>query len=483
MLDIYDPNGSEVLLGQRGVKFYRDGTLYLNGIMWEPLSFSNTGSIQVPVFDPYVYFGWRRVRAAKTYTAVDAATIPFDRISIQNGYGNTLLVAGTSQVSVNRTLTVAPGQLEADIIGDNGLSGMSQGYFFKITPVDNVVGTMAQMDITYPNAGATRENVRFEFGANTLDNLADYYIEYTIPKNRITAAGTASTGGRVAVPYEDTTSEGLYNIIEDEIAYSNISDTTLLSAFASAAVRVSPPVTYKLTPSINSPLLFQDFDIGDFVRLNIQDGPINIFTWVRIVEATLSVDKDGTETLSSLVVETLVGDKPVPDPADAWRKYMDQQRFMLESLNLKVQTISAGTTAPSATGSGSGVTSDPTYTPPPPASTSGGPAPPPAPDSAPTDVTVDSAAGIWYGGLAPGGSFVGHANPMGLDTVVWFEVVGQGTTPQQSIGSGTGDVSVSAEYRTLTRNTAYTVVLHAKNSAGETVSSGAGFTVPNVQAV
>jgi hypothetical protein len=492
-LDIYDPTGTEVLIGQRGVKFYRGNTLKLFGTIWEPLSLSNKGGIQIVVKDAYENMKWRRVREQKVYTAQDAAAIALDRLSIQNAIMTTRLRAGSSPASINRTMTVNPGQMEADIIGNNGLAAIFKGYFFLVNPVDAVDNVFSQIDFSYPNAGSTREEVRFEFGEKTRDNLSDYYVEYTLPKNRVTAAGTAPAGGRIVSPYEDAASETTYGLYEDEVAYNNVTDTTLLAQWAQADVRPAPPVTYKLTPNNNSPLLFQDFDAGDFVRLIIKDGPLNVYSWVRVVEATAKVDKNGTETLSAITVETLVGDKPVPTPEDAFRSYLDDIRLRLELLQLQTQSIpiSSGATAaapaPPTTGAGSAPAADPTYTPPaavvPPATAPTTAPAPPAPDTPPT------ISGVSAGGTGTQTGTVSFDMTAGTQTTGVTVKVEAGSFESGVIRQAVDAGNVSAGggqhfdigITGLSRSTTYYATIYLNSPAG-TVSAQVTFTTPNIDA-
>jgi hypothetical protein len=480
-LDRFDASVPELQVASRCMKFYQDGNLRLHGQIWDGLQIGSQGVV-IPVRDPFANYSWRRVRAIATYTAQDAGAIASARITAQNALAPTgLRYAAASQTSVNRTYTVLPGTLETDIF-DN-LTGMSQGFFFLINPVDNVAGTFAECLVQYPNAGVTREAVRFGYGKNTTDNLSDYQVQYAMPLNRAIASSSQSTGGRIVGLAEDTASEGTYLLYEDEtVQAQDISDTTLLTALANPMIRSNPPETYTITPNKNSPLLFTDFDVGDFVRLHISDvapdGTVAMskFIWVRVTKATIVFDPDGTQYMSSMTVESLVGGKPYVRPEDAFREYLDDNRAAVEALARKVQNITASTTTGASTGTGS-TTGDPT-TVPPSDPTPPPPPPPPAPDQPPT-INSFGANGIWYGGTSPGVSCSADVNSNGNHTNVWFVV----DTGASSGTSGVdGDQSVNAEVHGLSRGSSHTVTCHASNSAGE-VTASASFTVPTVQSV
>lgn len=475
VLDIYDPNGAQVLIGQRAVKFYRGNSLKLYGTIWEPLEKAHPDGITVNVRDPFALWAWRRCRALQTYTATDAGAIVSSRITLQNGFQDTHLRIGAIAASVNRTITINPGKREDEFIED--LSGMSSGFFFLINPVDGAGATFAELVVLYPNAGVTREEVRFEYGKDTRDNLEKMKIIQMLPRTRETAASSAATGGRIASTVEDTTSQAIYNIIEDEIAVSDITDTNILQAFAQAEIRTAPPEQYELTPNLNSPLLFQDFDVGDFCRLRVKDGTDDIFTWVRVTEATLSVDKDGVESLDRMVVETLVGGKPYSRPEDLFRQEIDAMRARQEMLERKVENITATTAAPPATGGGSAPPPDPTYVPPPPTYVPPPPAsspPPPAPDIPPTVSGVNA-----YGTSTSSGTVEFDIDP-GSSTTGVSVAISQGGVIRRAIDAGTTDAPrhYAIDVSSLSRSSHYDVQVFANNAAGQASGTG-GFNTFN----
>lgn len=472
-LNIYDKNAAEILIGQRAIKFYRGPTLQLYGTIWEPLTVNHPKGITVVVRDPYAYLPWRRNRTLTTYTTTDAGAIVTARLAAQNALGTTHLRMGSVDTSINRTLTINPGKVEAETIED--LSGMTNGFFFKVNAVDGVPGTFSEIVVKYPNAGSTRESVRFEYGPVTADNQNEVEIIYNLPRNREVAASSAAVGGRITGIVEDLTSQALYGIIEDELAVSDITDTTILSAFAGAEIRASPPVMFRITPNKNSPLLFQDFDCGDFVRLVLKDGADNIYVFVRVVEATLQVDKDGTETLKSLTVESLVGGKPYTRPEDLYREYLDDMRARQEMLERKVENLSVSTASPPSSGAGTAPPADPTYTPPPdPPPVTG---PPPTPDQPP------SLSGLAVGAISSTQIQIDvdvFPSAQATSVAVRVDRIGYLNTLVQIVDGGTGgDRHVGAVVSGLSRDTTYYVTVYATNAAGQVSAQASTVTFHN----
>jgi len=482
-LQIDDPNASEMRIATRATKAYRDGVLRFHGTIWDPLVVGSQG-IQVSCRDPYAYMAWRRNQAQKTYTGIDAGQIVSDRITIQNALAATRLrlTGGNIQASVNRTRTYNPGMREDEIIQE--LSNVERGYFFRVDPLDGVAGVQGDLKILYPNAGSTREEVRFEHGPGTVGNVNDFQITYTLPVNRMTASSSNDTGGRISSSKQDNTSIGSYGLFEDEETFSEVTSTTTLGEYATADVVPDPPVAYTLQPNATAPKLFDQFDAGDFVRLRIRRGPIDLFTWVRVTEASLVIDESGVESLAAITVEPLTGAKASDPPELVFRKRIDALRRRQESLERKVENIVIpAPPAPPSTGAGGGVSGDPTYTPPsdptPPAP------PPPPPPSKPPTVVGGQAYGVWYGTMSsPAGQFHAVVNPSGQDTQVYFEVVSHGNTyPAVSLPADNDNHNVDVgPFGSFPRGSTWTVYVHANNASGEGFGAIGTFTAPSVKA-
>lgn len=328
----------------RVLKAYDGSSLRFHGQLWEPLDYSDD-AVTVNARDPYAVFSRRRVRASKTYTAEDAGAIVSDRVTIQNGFKATGLRMGTVQASVNRDRTYDPGKLESELIEQ--LSDVERGFNFLVTPLDGVAGIYGELQIRYPDAGTTREAVRFEYGTDTLDNLSGYEIAYLLPTNRVVVASQLSAGGRISQASEAADSVNEYGLLEEEYVYSDILVEATLLQHAEAEVRATPPMTVSLSPNLSAPLLFTDFDVGDFVRLRIEHGALDLYEWVRVLEATLTVDKNGAQYLSGLTVETYQGLHNTP-PHEWLRKHLDESRARLEALERRVENMLATPDAPDA---------------------------------------------------------------------------------------------------------------------------------------
>lgn len=457
-VDVNGRAASELAVAERSVKVWDDGTLRFHGQVWEDLTYG-VDLIGVEARGPLAVLPFRRVRSEAVYVAEDAGLIAFDRLTVQNAARHTGLVAGSRQASVDRDRTYLPGKREDEILDE--LADALDGFFYKETPTDDTAGVRAELDILYPDAGTSREEVRFEYGVGTAANLKGFELVRRLPLNRRVVAASADLGGRIAAAAENAASISTYGLFEDEDAFNDVTDSTLLSEHARAGVTPTPPQTLSLTPGPEAPLLFEDFDVGDFVRVLVKHGPLDIFVWARVLEATLQVDKEGVETLTGLVVETLSGGRiSAPhDPALAFRLALDDERRRREALERRVASVDQTPLAQPAEPTpddqdGPTTPSEPTAPPPPP------PAAPPAPPSL---------SGLAASNTGPGavGCSV-NANGNGSDTVVWFSITGGGESARQSIGAGFA--TVGGGFSGLAEGT-YDVTAHA-SSAGGTVSSG-----------
>lgn len=465
-IDALNDVAAQVKIAERLLRVYRNGVEQFTGRIWEPLR-RTSKTIEILAGDPYAEHEQRRVRVDTTYTAQDAAAIVRDRVSVQNGYRNTGLraVVADHQTSVNRTRTYGPGKLEGEILTD--LADAEQGFFYYVRAHSQFVGGVASwgdLVIRYPDAGTTREEVRFEFGEDTIGNLVDYEVLERLPLNRFTVASSASGGGRISEVGTDADSIAKYGLFEDETTFSDVTATALLDQHSKGSLKPDPPVTITVTPGPDAPLLYQDFNVGDFVRAKILHGADDIYGWVRVPEATLEVNANGIETLGGVMLETIVGGRVIEHPERIWLRDRDEQRRRLEALERKVENISATTTAPpSAPGS-----EEPAAPGGPSAGAAPPPPPPAAPDPAPT-ISV-SATGVNYrsGGVLHRGIEVSvTADTKGLPGSVSVEGVtlgGSGGTAFLTKGPGS-----------------YTVTATVSTSAGS-ASASAGATVPSVTA-
>jgi hypothetical protein len=310
---------------------------------------------------------------------------------------NPVSLTFTPEPTVGRTVRYQPGKREDEIFHE--LSSMFDGFYFKVNPVFGITGKFGRLDLMWPDAGITRPEVRFEYGEGTLDNLTGYERQESLPHNRHISSSSAEAGGRITGIFQDTDSQALYGLFEDETTYSEISEVAMLEAFAQADVRPDPPTVYTIQPGPDAPLLFRNFDVGDFVRLTIRDAQPSVAAlvtseWARVTEASLTVNADGVSWTSSISVETETGGKPYENPERRWREAINEMRWRQEMLERKVQNLDTVEVDPPSDpggdpgGGGDGPGGAPPDEPPPPDD------PPPPPPPATPDITAVQATGV-----------------------------------------------------------------------------------------
>jgi hypothetical protein len=88
-----------------------------------------------------------------------------------------------------------------------------------------------------------------------------------------------------------------------------------------------------MTTGLEAPVLFRDFNVGDFVRVKIVHGGFSFFGWARVATATLNVDSSGVENTSAIALELLTGGSPLGDPELAFYDQLDEIRRRLEAID------------------------------------------------------------------------------------------------------------------------------------------------------
>lgn len=476
-----DPSAAELAVARRALQVYDGENLRFFGKVWEPLVRGDS-VIEVTARDPWAEFAQRRARTGiEGIAGEDAGDILINRVGAQNLLRQTYLRALTTDrdLSVNRSRTIIAGQLESEIALE--LAEAADGFFFRVIPDNSLDVGFGRLRILYPDAGVTREEVRFEYGEHTLDNLVGYKITSFLPRNRWTVASSAATGGRIAKVAQRSASVEEYGLFEDETAYSDVSDETLLQEQADASVVDSPPEVVEITPGRNAPLVFEAFDVGDFVRLRIRDGSFNVFEWVRVLEAALTAEQNGVKYLSGLVVERLPGSRQSENPERLFRRQLDDTRRRIEALERRVtnqeQVASAPPDAPDPSGG---------FTPTPPPEPTEPPPPPPPPPPTPPQFTLFIAQGQNVrenGVLRRGGHMGASFDTKGLPANLYFLVYDSAGTTLVHISpviqvSGVG----SRDFFQSTGVGSFQAQASLTTSAGQTLSSKVPFSVPAVTA-
>lgn len=458
-------SATEILIAERAIKLYDDdGNLRLHGQIWEPLEI-NQDNLSVVVRDPHAALSWRRVRDAVDYVATDAGDIVEARLDAQNARAATHLQVGSVAPSVVRDRSYPVGKLERELLDQ--LAEASQGFFYRVDPVDDVPGILSELTLLYPDPGVSRAGARFEYGEGTLSNLEGFRVVYKLPRNRIDATSGETDGTRLSAVIKSDTSIAQYGLFEDEIAFSDVLALPELEQYAAGLMIPAPPKTIEITPGPEAPLLFTDFVAGDFVRIYIKHGPLDLIAWARVTEAKIVIDKNGDVSLSSITVDTAEGQNPDEKPEDMFRTLLDDHRRRLEALERRVANPTLddvggdeGTDEPAGGGTTPDEPDEPTAPPP--------TTPPPTPS-----VSV-SAEGVNYrnpnGSVLRGVIITAQVDTGGLSGTVTFQAAGFTHT----ISTSGGQHQIFFPDGAGNSGTAIATV----QTAGGTAQGSAGYTVP-----
>lgn len=312
-----DPALAGIFVGKRAVKVYRNGLLRAHGRIWEPLSYDQD-KVTVEFRDPWGVIQNRRIRAQTRFDQIEAFTIAWDLIEAQNGYYTTRLrqaaQQGTSQL---RDRTYDPGKLVGEAVEQ--LSEVLNSFWFRIDPVDGVAGTQGEFVTLYPDSGSTRPTCLFEYGDETSGTIETYEVQVLLPRNRVTARG-ALVGGDAASTqltsvFQDDDSILEYDLYDDEVSFSDVSEQTTLDQHAAEELRPAPIKTYSFVPLPGrGPMLWDDFDVGDIISFRILNGAFEEAGTGRVTACTVKASDNGAEQITNLTMEQLVSSVVLPPP-------------------------------------------------------------------------------------------------------------------------------------------------------------------------
>lgn len=233
-----------------------------------------------------------------TYTAQDAGDIALDLLALSNAdntVGTNYVTPGAAETTQNRTKSIQPWSgVLSEIIA---LSDLESGYDMIVDP------TTRKLNI-YARVGEEQTEVFFEYGGAAQNVQRECDISRMC--NRMHAY--SSVGYAVA---EDLDSQAEFGLHEEAVSLSDVTDVTILQAYADAEVAVrGVPLRFHTfeprPPSFLNPLdprIFRDFGMGDTVYVKAERGRLQVPKQaVRIFGGTVTWPDDGsgTERLGSV---------------------------------------------------------------------------------------------------------------------------------------------------------------------------------------
>lgn len=179
------------------------------------------------------------------------------------------------------------------------LSDVESGFDMDIDP------RTRQLNLFAWDSYVTRSNIKLGYGWGP-ENISK--LDWS--ENGATAVNILRASGNNNVPVvgTDTASQDDFGIWEESVNLPT-EDAEILPVYVNAelAIRSNPQVVYTITPTAvgreddGAPHLFDDFRIGDRISFTAKEGAFVVEDQgIRIFGASVSIDEEGVETVTSL---------------------------------------------------------------------------------------------------------------------------------------------------------------------------------------
>jgi hypothetical protein len=292
----------------------RDGVLVWGGVIWGRSYSSNSQILTIQAREFMSYFEHRRITEDTVFTATDQLVLAKTLIeNAQNEtYGDIGIVYNTegettSGVLIDRVYYAYELKTVFNAIQD--LSRQIDGFEFDVDVYyDPITGIPVRAFNTYyPRIGTPY--VLGDINVPVFIFPAGNIVEYEYPEdgsivaNTIYAVGAGSNEGKLESKAQNTPFllDG-WALLEEQANYSDITDQSVLDSLAIGqvnAVSYPPTVVKVVAPPYENPI-FGTYQIGDDVRLIIQDNrfPTGLDAIYRIVGLSLQPGEDGPERVT-----------------------------------------------------------------------------------------------------------------------------------------------------------------------------------------
>jgi len=274
------------------------GTLVFSGYWEPPISGAvdqGSSKIDLAFADPFRRLERRFTDALVTYSATDAGAIAWDLIDDRNTEGETGIKQGTIATTKVRDRTYENKQVAEGIVQ---LTEVLDGFDFSMTPLDASLNAnkLASFEV-HTKQGADQEDVRFEFGAETLANLSGF--SFTTPGPTTKARVLGADG---LISDRPSTFSSIWGIWQQIVTATDVTEQATLDDKAEDLLRNEIKHVYGVTadPKI-APQPVTDFDVGDTVRVGIDTLAISEQRAVRVSAWEIGFGPDGVE--ETLTVE------------------------------------------------------------------------------------------------------------------------------------------------------------------------------------
>ncbi len=251
----------------------------------------------------------RYVATARSFTAQTPRAIIDQILDDQNARAWTGLSLHSNAGGPARDRTYEVGKNVAEIIQQ--LAEVDDGFYFRVDPVDLVddgAGNLAfyELVLLHPAPG-TDAVAPFGFGEGTMANLAGVQVDTRPPINHAMAFGAGSGDTQLVATASDAASIALYGLVDAVASFSDVTVEATLSQHALDMLRPNERRTFRVEVATSTdngelytPSPWDDFDVGDTVRLGIRTDALTYEGTALVKSFTVTVDADGVERLASL---------------------------------------------------------------------------------------------------------------------------------------------------------------------------------------
>jgi hypothetical protein len=291
-LPMEDTLAQDVSVLDTQIKVYRDGVLRWSGPVWSITEELPASRMNVTAVGWFEILNRRFLSQDVSYATTDAGAIATALLADANATSATGITIGSVETTQNRTRTYKKYQNIGQEI--NALSEIESGYDWYIDPLTK------ELDISAVRRTFQTDTV-FVYGSS-ISSISRQILGETVA-NKIFAMGNSTVGSA-----QDSTSITRYGLLEAQESLSEVNSTTIIAAFANAEVvirkdprQIIDMVPFPWTPTNSVPRLFEDYDIGDVVYVDVDYGTLQLARQaVRVFGVTINIDENGNERISSV---------------------------------------------------------------------------------------------------------------------------------------------------------------------------------------
>ncbi|MBA3844596.1 MAG: hypothetical protein H0X39_18610 [Actinobacteria bacterium] len=262
-------------------------------------------SMECSFLDPRWVLSRRYNLGTETFTATDQGDILWGLVATQNARtgGDTWIRQGgtTTGVIRDRIVEYSDRQLVSQLVSQ--MTQLIDGCDVDVDPVDGwgtglgrVMGNLR----CYLSQGADKPNMTFEYGVDTLANCAAVEVEWDEVTTLATVTGTADQSETPVVGTYGSPDASSLGLLEEYASDSDVSTQTTVDQKARGVVLAKQglrPIFTVHGPTSDAPRAFEQYDIGDTVRVTVKKGAWSFASVpVRVDGINLDISQEGVET-------------------------------------------------------------------------------------------------------------------------------------------------------------------------------------------